>query len=128
MKAVEWAGKFQAATTDEEVALVLEEYGQETADLIALRSKSSVDKSRLSAMEGAVGEQRNKFRAVVGKVPTLTPDKFEALLDTHAKEYVTLKAKAAVTPPAKPEGKGDNRDGRNFAKKPNNGGGFNNRR
>lgn len=101
MKAVEWSGKFQATTTPEELDVVLDEYGKETADLIALRSKSSVDKSRLSAMEGAVAEQRNKFRAI--KAPNVTPELFEPLLDKHAKEYLALKNKPVVVAPVMPE-------------------------
>ena len=96
MKAVEWSAKFQATTSPEELSLVLDEYGKETADLIALRSKSSVDKSRLSAMDGAVAEQRNKFKAI--KAPGVTPELFEQLLDKHAKEYVNLKAQSLVKP------------------------------
>lgn len=96
MKAVEWSEKFQATTSPEELSLVLDEYGKETADLIALRSKTSVDKSRLSAMDGAVAEQRNKFRAI--KAPGVTPELFEPLLDKFAKDYVNLKAKSLVKP------------------------------
>jgi len=115
MKAVEWADKFNAGVSSDEWVSILEEYGKETADLIALRSKNSDFKTKLSAMHGAVNEQRNKFRAVVGKVPNLAPERFEELLPVHAKEYVDLKAKADKKPE---EGKAEEKagdDGRKIA-------------
>lgn len=115
MKAVEWADKFNAGVSSDEWAAILEEYGKETADLIALRSKNSDFKTKLSAMHGAVNEQRNKFRAVVGKVPNLAPERFEELLPLHAKEYVELKAKADKKPEEKKDEK-DNNDGRTLVK------------
>ena len=114
MKAVEWAAKFQAATTPEEVALVLDEYGKETADLIAARTNKSVDKSRLPAMEGAVKEQQNKFRSITDRVPTLTPAMLDAVLETHAKDYLALKAKATKKP-EEAKAEGEAKDGRTFA-------------
>lgn len=121
MKAVDWAAKF-AGVTPEEWATVLEEYGVETAELIALRSKSSTDKSRLSAQAGAVQEQRNKFRAVADRVPGLGLEKYEELLATHAKEFLDLKTKAEKKPEPAKESK-DGNDGRKLhtaGKKPDN--------
>lgn len=110
MKAVDWAAKF-AGVTPEEWATVMEEYGVETAELIALRSKSSTDKSRLSAQAGAVQEQRTKFRAVTDKVPGLGLEKYDELLATHAKEYLDLKTKAEKKPEPVKDSKNGN-DGR----------------
>jgi hypothetical protein len=114
MKAVEWAEKFNAAVASDQWPAVLEEYGKETAELVALRSKSSDFKTKLSAMTGAVNEQRNKFRAVIGRVYGLTPEHFEALLPTHAKEYLDLKDKAEKKPEAAKE-ETTNEDGRKLA-------------
>lgn len=121
MKAVEWADKFKAATTEEEVKVVLDEYGVETAELAAARSKTSSDIGRFGAMDGAINEQRNKFKAVMSRVPTLTAAQFEALLDVHVKEYFAAKAtfekaKAAKEKAAKEPQKGGGHDGRKFHK------------
>jgi hypothetical protein len=119
MKAVEWADKFKAATTEDEVKLVLDEYGRETAELAAARSKTSSDVGRFGTMDGAINEQRNKFKAVIGRVPTLNLAQFEALLDVHVKEYFTAKAvyekaKAAKEKAAQDPKGHNNHDGRKF--------------
>lgn len=126
MKAVEWADKFKAATTEDETKLVLEEYGVETAELAATRSKTSSDIGRYSAMDGAINEQRNKFKAVISRVPTLTLVQFEALLDVHVKEYFVAKTVFEKAKAAKEKAGNDPKngnDGRKFhnGKGPQNG-------
>ncbi len=96
MKAVEWVEQFKTATTPEELALIMDEYGKETVELMVFRSKSSTEKSRLAAMDGAVNEQRNKFRAITGKVPAAVPTLFDDMLDKHAKDYTAAKTAAAA--------------------------------
>lgn len=125
MKAVEWAGKFEAAVTDEEKAVVLEEYGVETAELIKKRIGSSDQPptvQRFPAMDGAVVEQRNKFRAINNKAQLVDLAAFEKLLETHAPAYAKLKAlfEANKNKPAPAAGKNDNA-GRKFSRGPRNG-------
>jgi uncharacterized protein YecA (UPF0149 family) len=92
MKAVEWAAKFDAvpaseAPVAERFADVLKEFGVETAELVATRTKTSQPESKLPAADGAVKEQRNKFRAICGRVPTLTEDMFDAVLAAAVPDF-----------------------------------------
>lgn len=87
MKAVEWAAKFQAAASEEEVLLVLGEFGIETAELITVRTKGSNNQSRLAAADGAVREQKQKFGAIKSRVPTLTDEQFDMAVDKTCLEY-----------------------------------------
>lgn len=93
MKAVEWVGKFQNV----EVAEILAEYGKETADLVAVRTKTSKPETKLSAMEGAIKEQYNKFRSICQKVPALTENMFGDLVNAMIPEYNQLKQQSQKT-------------------------------
>lgn len=118
MKAVEWAGKFQAATSDEEMALVFEEFGTEIAELIGLRTKGSNSLTRLSAAEGAVKEQRQKFVAMKSRVPSLTDEQFEAIVDKMCPEFRQWQGEAkkkAEQQKKLEDAKGGAGDGRTFA-------------
>jgi hypothetical protein len=99
-KASEWAGKFlDAPVTDDQspevrYAGVLKEYGEETAKLFAERTKNSKPDSKFPAAEGAIREQKNKFRSICSRVPGLTNDIFEKMLDVAVPEYKQLVAAA----------------------------------
>jgi len=93
MKAKEWVAKLQQVSTEGDVpveeryAEFLKEYGEETANLLAERTKTSKPESRLPAAEGAVREQRNKFRSICA-VPLLTDALFDGLLATACPDYL----------------------------------------
>lgn len=116
MKAVEWSEKFKAATTPEEVAAVLHLFGAETAELITLRTKGSNDVSRVPAADGAVNEQRTKYRAVQTRVPELTTQQFEEMLDKSCADYRTAKAKASQTNQPTHENASNGGEGRKFGR------------
>ena len=97
MKAVEWAGKFEAvpeseASIQERFAEVLKEYGIETAELVAARTKNSNEKTKFLAADGAVRDQRTKFCAVCRRVPALTESLFDLILDAAVPDYKVWKA------------------------------------
>ncbi len=99
MKATEWAEKFLAvpaseAPVEERYAEVLKEFGAETAELVAARTKTSKPETRLGAAEGAVREQKSKFRAICGRVPALTEALFDSLLTVATPDYLAWKAAA----------------------------------
>jgi hypothetical protein len=108
MKAVDWVKKFEAVpevpseTPDSErFAEVLKEYGTETAELVAARTKTSKPGMQFPAADGAVREQRNKFRAVCGHIPTLTESMFDFLLATAVPDFAAWQ-KAAQKKVEKP--------------------------
>jgi len=139
MKAYEWASKFSSATTDEEKSLVWDEFGKETAELIALRTKGTKDEQKLMVSEAAVREQRQKFRAMTGRVEGLTDEQFDQMLDKSCPEYRAWQEAKRKAEEAREKAKAkeqENRDGRTFAdnrgRRPHNKGGkpqhHNNRR
>ncbi len=96
MKASEWANKFLMVpqtdglpeqTEEERYAEVLKLYGEETAKLFSDRTKSSKPESKLPAGEGAIREQRSKFRAVCNRVPGLSESLFDKVVDDSVPEY-----------------------------------------
>lgn len=99
MKAVEWAAKFEAipvsdAPPMERFADVLKEFGVETAELVAARTKGSKQGAELPAADGAVREQKSKFRAICGRVPALTEAMFDLLLATAVPNFAVWQAAA----------------------------------
>lgn len=110
MKAKEWAAKLEAGTTQEEM---LKEFGQETAELVAARTKTSTPESKLPAAEGAVREQQNKFRAICQKVPALNEAKFNELLAEAVPNYAKWQAEAEKK---KKEAQPSGEDVRNYRK------------
>jgi hypothetical protein len=91
MKAKEWAAKLTEApgSRDETLKSFVEEIGA-----VAQQRGGSV-----SAVEGAVREQRAKWQAVCRECPDLAPGLFESVLETFGPEYKkaeeTAKALAA---------------------------------
>jgi hypothetical protein len=61
-------------------AELLQAYGEETAKLVADRTKTSQPESKLPAAQGAIREQKNKFRSLCGMVPSLNESMFDALV------------------------------------------------
>src|SRR6185437_1944410 len=79
MKAKEWVAKLQNVPepeseqpVEERFASFIDEYGKEIVDLVEFRTKFSKPESRFSASEGAVREQREKFRVICNSFPALT--------------------------------------------------------
>ena len=102
MKAVEWIAKFEAvpvseAPVGERFADVLKEFGVETAELVAARTKNSKPESRLPAADGAIREQKSKFRAICGRVP-ITEALFDLLLITAVPDYIAWQTAAQKKP------------------------------
>ena len=100
MKAKEWIAKFEAIpiseqSVEERFAEALNEYGEETAKLVAARTKTSTPSSKFSAAEGAVREQQSKFRAVAAKVGGLNDTVFENMLNKAIPEYSMWRAAAS---------------------------------
>ena len=91
MKAKEWAAKLAEApgSRDETLKAFVEEIGA-----VAQQRGGSV-----SAVEGAVREQRAKWQAVCREDPSVAPGLFESLLETYGPDYKraveTAKAQAA---------------------------------
>lgn len=79
MKAKEWAAKLaeSAETREETLKAFVEEIGT-----IAKQRGGSV-----SALEGAVREQRLKWQAVCRECPDLNPGQFEELLTAHGADF-----------------------------------------
>jgi hypothetical protein len=99
MKAKEWVAKLQQVPeaelpVEERFAEFLKEYGEETAKLVADRTKTSKPESRLGAADGAVREQRNKFRSICSSFPTLTDAMFDAILSAACPDYLKWVAAA----------------------------------
>ena len=100
MKAKEWVKKFESG---EELANLLKEYGVETAELVATRTKTSKPETMFPAAEGAVREQRVKFCAICTRVLTLKESMFDSVLATAIPEYDNWVKKAAQKKTEKPK-------------------------
>jgi len=90
MKSYEWAQKFSMSppsdgTIEERYAEVLKEYGAETLKLLEDRTKFS--KNKFPAAQGAIKEQKNKFRSICGLVPNLTEAMFENVVDQYVPTF-----------------------------------------
>jgi hypothetical protein len=117
MKAHEWAAKFSAAETDDQKALVLDEFGKETADLITQRTKKSELNDRLMVAEGAIREQRQKYRAFAARVG-LSEEQFEDVITKSCTEYRSwqqAKKSAEENRLLAKQQEQENNDGRTFA-------------
>jgi len=119
MKAVEWVAKFDAvpaneAPPQERFAEVLKEFGVETAELVTTRTKNSLPETKFAAADGAVKEQKNKFRAICGRVPALTETLFDFLLATALPDFATWEAAAKKKAETTTN---DGKDGRKFGGK-----------
>ncbi len=94
MKAKEWAAKFAEATENRDEAL--KTFVEEIGTIAKQRGGS------MSAVEGAVREQRAKWQAVCRACPSLDPAQFDALLATYGPDYKkaedAAKAQAARGP------------------------------
>jgi hypothetical protein len=79
MKAKEWAAKLSESpdSRDETLKAFVEEIGT-----VAQQRGGSV-----SAVEGAVREQRSKWQAVCREDPSVAPGLFESLLETYGPDY-----------------------------------------
>lgn len=92
MKAKDWAAKFSEAATTEDREAVLAAYGQETADLIAARTKFSTSASKLGAARGVIREQRQKFAAIKQVVQALTDHHFDQIVLLSCPDLATWEA------------------------------------
>lgn len=123
MKAAEWAVKFDAvpvseAPVKERFADVLKEFGIETAELVANRTKTSKPESKLPAADGAIREQKTKFRAICGRVPALAEQMFDLLLKTAVPDYLVWQKAAQKKVEQKPQDVNNHRQqGRSFGGK-----------
>lgn len=112
MKAVEWAALFQAAATPEDTDKLLNDYGNELAELIEVRTKFSKDKSVQPAAQGAISESRNKFSALMGRVPSLNMGMFDLQVVRVAARFIPKPKQAQEE-----KKEAENADGRNLVKK-----------
>ena len=122
MKAKQWAERFSTADGQDQLDVLLKAYAEETAELIAARSKNSgtivleKDKkldTKPTAIEGAVREQRQKWQAVCRQHGSLSTDYFDTvIMGQYLAQVVTEQAKWKESlnkknePEAKPEGDG----------------------
>jgi hypothetical protein len=94
MKAKEWVEKFLG----EGVSLdsLKTEYALETRDLADKRSKSSTDKTKAGAYDGAIREQRQKWGAIASKCSSLglTASDFDVMLQKDLNDVKTFIDKA----------------------------------
>jgi hypothetical protein len=99
MKAKEWAAKLAEAPDNRDE--VLRGFVEEIGTLAKQRGGS------VSAVEGAVREQRAKWQAVCRENPSVAPGLFESLLEDYGPDYKkaeqTAKALAARTGQDEPE-------------------------
>jgi hypothetical protein len=120
MKAKEWVAKLQnlpesEQPVEEKFADFLKEYGEETATLVAERTKFSKPESKFSASEGAVREQRNKFQSICGSVTALKVEMFDAVLDKAFPEWKKMvEAQQKKQQQQKKKEDDDHKDGRRF--------------
>lgn len=90
-KAKEWIVKY--SSKDEFIG----QYAEETAKLVAERTAKSTEETRLGAAEGAIRQQKDKWRAICNSVKELNENTFELMIvDLAIPEYKNWKAKAAV--------------------------------
>jgi hypothetical protein len=92
MKAKDWVAKLQTVPeselpVEERFADFFKEYGEETAKLVADRTKTSKPETRLPAAEGAVREQRSKFRSICSSFPALNDALFDGILNSAVPDY-----------------------------------------
>lgn len=81
MKARDWVAKFL-----ENPESAQQQFVEETAELVELRTKKSKDKFRGPALEGAVREQRQKWHAICMRLPQLDKNLFDSVLVKHASD------------------------------------------
>jgi len=127
MKAKEWAEKFKAITegdTPARYADLLKEFGTETAELVAARTKTSQPESRFPAADGAIREQKSKFRSLCGcGIPGLTVEMFDQLLVTAVPDYFVWQKEAqkkAEKPKQEDDAKNYRNRGRHYSRKKEN--------
>lgn len=79
MKARDWLPKFK-----ENYEAASAAFKEETEKLIAERTKKSKEKYTAAAKQGALQEQRNKWRAIAYWLPELNDEAFERMLNPSA--------------------------------------------
>lgn len=79
MKAKDWAQKFLTVGIDNK-ELTCEDFAKETAELIAERTKNSHPLTVNAATEGALREQRQKWRAICKSVLWLRETAFDEIV------------------------------------------------
>lgn len=84
MKAVEWLAKLQESGVDQKT--VLEEFGKETADLVAARTANSNSNTKFFAAQGAIREQKQKFTSFSQKIG-LAANVFDKIIDAAIPDF-----------------------------------------
>ncbi len=130
MKSWDWVCKYRAEVKCAETQKTfLDEYALETRDLVDLRSKNSKPKDNLkgeewkkarasqrAAIDGAIREQRQKWRAICDRQASLTLEMFdEGIMRVQLKDIYDVLNPQATKPAEEVKQEGEVMEGRVLA-------------
>ena len=92
MKAIEWANKFNAAPGGDELAVVIEEFLQETNNLLKQRLGKDfrLSRSTPSVMVAVLREQRQKWMAITKHCKIVNMEIFDTIIEIGFPEFLKL--------------------------------------